>query len=880
MAGIPRRKPIKPQTMSSFLGLNENPDGQYNLKFGEASRMLNFRITKELQLKKREGFKKIFDLTSGNIRGMWYGQLDGITFFLFAHGGHLYSGDIIAGTKTDLGTLIDAPTRFFYFGSKVYIINGYEYKSFDGTTLVDVAGYRPKIAIGTPPAGGGTLFEEINNLTGAKHQTFSADGIASEYTIAETYVNSIDFVKVNGDEYTVDVNFKFDNITGKVNTAPIDLAMGDSTTQIDITRINSKKYRYTWDGVGTDPDFDTLLAVNDYVNITVEGFKECNRGIFKVVTVGTTYFEIVNKKGKAETNKIYGKGMIYRRGILGDSTTRVDVTNTSGTTFRYTWDATGTDPLYNTKLNVDDWVFINAQNLSVFNNGVYQVTAKGVNYFEVTNEEGLVEADKTMGTGGIYKCTCSGEPIGLVDVGQDNIDIGWTKIDVLGDLETKITITNPSGTTFRYTYVDGTNPYFKLNLVIGDYIKIAGQNFSAGNNGTFAITGLGTTYFEVTNASGVAEADKTMGTGYIGISDSAGTLIGTRGIVLRNTFATLYGGANDTRVFLYGNPKAQNRMIYTGLADGIPSAEYFPANGYKDVGSSQFAITGLIRQYNRMIIFTEKDTHYSYYDTITVSNTTIPDFPVYTLNSIKGNIASGQVQLIQNNPFSIYDGVYEWSSSNVQDERNVNLISKRVQPSLDSIDLTTAVTHDWEEMQEYWLCVGSNVWVFNYGNGTWYKFDNISANCFISIDGELYFGTNSGLINKFDEEEYNDNGTAISAVWEMGFYDFDKEWMTKYMNNIWVSIKPEVKSRLTLQPETDNDELGEEQEIYYNLITFKHCDFNHFSFYTNYNPKPFYVEVQAMGFCYFRLILSNDSLTDKATILSINLPARLGGKIR
>jgi hypothetical protein len=880
MAVIPKRKQIQPQTISAFLGLNENPDGQYNLKFGEASRILNFRITKEMQLKKREGFSKVFDLTSGSIRGMWYGEIDGTAFFLFAHGGHLYSGNLNTGIKTDFGTLTDSPTKFFYFGEKVYIINGYEYKSFDGTTLVDVAGYRPKIAIGTPPAGGGTLFEELNNLTGAKHQTFSADGIAIVYQIAETHIDNLDFLKVNGDEYTVDVNFKFDKITGKLNTAPYDLPLGDSTTQIDITKISGKKYRYTWDGTGTNPVFDSNLTINDYVNITCEGFNDCNKGVFKVVTVNTNYFEVINKNGKAENDKIYGKGCIYKRQILGDSSTRIDISNTTGTIYRYTWDSTGTNPYFETKLAVNDWVFINAENFSAGNNGVYQITAIGTHYFEVVNEEGVVESDKTMGTGGIYKCTCSGEPIGIVDVGEDNIDIGWTKIDVLGDLETKITISNPSGSTFRYTRVEGTDPEFKNNLVIGDYVKIAGQNFNAANNGVFAVTGLGTSYFEITNASGVAEAEKKIGNGYIGISDSAGNLIGTRNNVLRNKYFSVFGGANDTRIFIYGNPKKKNRLIYSGLADGIPSVEYFPANGYRDIGSSQFAVTGLTRQYDRAIVYTEKDAWYTYYDTITTNGKTIVDFPVFSLNSVKGNVASGQVQLINNNPFSVYQGVQQWNSSNVRDERNAVDISKRVQPSLNTVDLTTAITHDWEEMQEYWLCVGSTVWVFNYGNGTWYKFDNIPASCFLTIDGEMYFGTTGGLINKFNENEYCDNRTVINAVWEMGFYDFEAEWMTKYMNNIWVSIKPEVKSRVTLQPVTDNDGPGEEQEIYFNLITFNHCSFNNFSFNTDYNPKPFYVEVQAMGFCYFRMVLTNDSLTDKATVLSINLPARMGGKVR
>ena len=90
---------------------------------------------------------------------------------------------------------------------------------------------------------------------------------------------------------------------------------------------------------------------------------------------------------------------------IGDSTTRFDITNPSGTTFRYTYDSTGTNPSIadsDASLRVGDWLLINAQNFSAVNNGWFKVTAVSTNYFEVTNTAGLAETDKTIGTGGIY----------------------------------------------------------------------------------------------------------------------------------------------------------------------------------------------------------------------------------------------------------------------------------------------------------------------------------------------------------------------------------------------------------------------------------------------------------------------------------------------
>lgn len=88
--------------------------------------------------------------------------------------------------------------------------------------------------------------------------------------------------------------------------------------------------------------------------------------------------------------------------VFGSSTTQFDITNPSGTTFRYTWDATGTDPLISaTTVPVGRHLYINGQNFNAANNGAFVVTGSGANYFEVTNASGVVESNKTIGAGAI-----------------------------------------------------------------------------------------------------------------------------------------------------------------------------------------------------------------------------------------------------------------------------------------------------------------------------------------------------------------------------------------------------------------------------------------------------------------------------------------------
>ena len=109
-----------------------------------------------------------------------------------------------------------------------------------------------------------------------------------------------------------------------------------------------------------------------------------------------------------------------------------------------------------------------------------------------------------------------------------------------------------------------------------------------------------------------------------------------RAEAVKYTHARIYGGKNDNRVFLYGNG---NRIIYSDLANGVPSAEYFPVTNTMDVGSSQYDVTGLTVQYDRMLIHKERGTWWTQYDydtTLLMAN-----FPVYPLNDNVGASYTG-----------------------------------------------------------------------------------------------------------------------------------------------------------------------------------------------------------------------------------------------
>lgn len=594
MATIPKQKQRDPVTIDKFLGLNEDTSGDTELKLGESPNMINFRLTENYKLRKREGYSELFaSLGAYDIQGMWYGKIAGSFHYLFAANGSIYEHDLALGTNSILGTITNDKTYFFSYNDKVYMLNGNEYKYWDGTTFGGVAGYIPLVATATPPAGGGTLDEGINLLTGKKRQKFSGNNTDTTYQILETNLDSVDQVYVKGVLQTEGTDYTVDLVAGTV--------------------------------------------------------------------------------------------------------------------------------------------------------------------------------------------TFTAAPASEVD----NVQIYWTKNNV-----------------------DST-----------------------------AVTG--------------------------------------------NYYAMFYGGKNDTRVFFYGD--GSNRYYFTGLADGVPSAEYIPVNNYRDISSDEFAVTNIIRQYDRQIIFTDGgEAWYSYYDPFYDSqDNLIVDFPTFPLNSSIGSVSPGQARLIQNNPFTVFKGVHEWVATDVRDERNEVYKSKKVQQTLDAWDLSTAITVDWEKRWEYWLTVGNQVLVYNYRLDTWYKFTlNDTPKSYLIIDDELYFGTSNGQIMKFNRNILNDNDVKIAAKWEMSFYDFEVEWLQKFMNEMWLSVKPEPRASVSMTYETDRTATSNTYTATYNMSTFVNADFGSWSFLTNYNPQPFRFKIKAKKFVYFKLIFTNDGINDKVAILSFNLPARTGSKSR
>lgn len=439
-------------------------------------------------------------------------------------------------------------------------------------------------------------------------------------------------------------------------------------------------------------------------------------------------------------------------------------------------------------------------------------------------------------------------------------------------------VTNPDNTS-EYTitgipvatdYVISSGAILSVDKVTVDGVEIA-EGAGAGKY-TKVLTAPATVTFGTAPTGGVGsvEIDWTM------------TATLNRNEMDKYRYAIDYSGDNDYRMFIWGNPELKNRRRWSGLANGIPSAEYFETTAFDDIGNGEYAITDIVRHYSYQKIFLEQGVKYSHYDTVDIGGVTTAIFPVFELNDETGNVAPAQVKIVNNNAYSIYRGIHAWSRTNVREETNEKMISDRINKTLLEEDLTQAKTVIWHKNKEYWLHIGDTVWVYNYANDTFYTFDNIEATCFIVINDEMYFGTEAGTIEKFDTDLLTDNGTAISAIWQMGFTDCGVDYRYKNSYGIYVGARVDGDTYYEIGYTTEDG--GSVANVacpadYSDILDFSDIDFSDFTFSTFMIMSPLYLDIPTKDFVYISYSIESATTTDVCTILSLTIPIRYSGKV-
>ena len=139
-------------------------------------------------------------------------RINGIFFYkgkMIVHSGNcLYRES--NGRMVDLVVdVADAPSNAFVYEDIWYFMDGQNYFQYDGTEIKEVETYTPTTTIARKPSGGGTIYEDVNMLTGLRKNSFLADGNATEYhldvqNIDTDYVPFVTFTDQEPISYDVD----------------------------------------------------------------------------------------------------------------------------------------------------------------------------------------------------------------------------------------------------------------------------------------------------------------------------------------------------------------------------------------------------------------------------------------------------------------------------------------------------------------------------------------------------------------------------------------------------------------------------------------------------------------------------------------------------
>lgn len=187
------------------------------------------------------------------------------------------------------------------------------------------------------------------------------------------------------------------------------------------------------------------------------------------------------------------------------------------------------------------------------------------------------------------------------------------------------------------------------------------------------------------------------------------------------------GLAGGTRLFLCGNKKNSNLVLWSGLDNPL----YFPENSYFKVGNGTGAVKGFGKQADKLIIFKEAETWCTEYtqntdiDAESLINGNVVDFasssvyfPLMQINPNIGCSYPDTIQLCRNRLVWLGSDnkVYTLVSESAYTERSIYSVSEMVDRKIRAIakieNISNATACDWEGY--YCLLLGNSLFLMDY----------------------------------------------------------------------------------------------------------------------------------------------------------------------
>lgn len=318
-----------------------------------------------------------------------------------------------------------------------------------------------------------------------------------------------------------------------------------------------------------------------------------------------------------------------------------------------------------------------------------------------------------------------------------------------------------------------------------------------------------------------------------------------RGQIYSCKYYDTFGGSNNSRLFVAGC--GYSKYFYTDAYD----ISYFPENNYATLGNTEEDITGFGRQYNVLIVFKPREV-YSIYSYTETSATTIVEenigfeaFRSQLVNASIGCDAPHSIQLVNNllTWYNSNEGICTLTSTNIQDERNVRIISRNIDYTNDfGVKGILDYAENLENIQSvdygnrYFLVFPTSGYCFMWdyeiqpyvvtSRGetdprklAWFLFDHFYVTQFLRVGTSLLYASSHSdfdhsivkLNQRFDDLDFDNDTHAdpIHCYYQTPFMQFGVVEMLKNVNNLYVQCRGDVSSIINMYYYTNDSADGE-----------------------------------------------------------------------
>ncbi|MDO4270246.1 MAG: hypothetical protein Q4C72_04880 [Eubacteriales bacterium] len=479
-------------------------------------------------------------------------------------------------------------------------------------------------------------------------------------------------------------------------------------------------------------------------------------------------------------------------------------------------------------------------------------------------------------------------------VRRNAADTAWEAVRVRDDAYVPTTTISaaPTGGGTSYEPVNLLTPR-RINTFIGNgsatQFQVDAKELDSAEV-TAAVNDSAVTVSSVNRTTGLVTlaAAPANGNGLANVSISfSKTVAGHADKIDKCRFAGLYGGKNDTRVFLSGNPDEPNCDWQSGLYDPT----YFPDTGYTRMGTDASAIVGYLKQYESQLIVksggAQEATSYRRAYLMADDGTAL--YPLTQGAQGEGAVSPRSFAALNDLPlFLSARGVMGVYGTAVAEQRAIRSVSDAILPKLQAeADLENACAAVFEG--KYYLAVNGRVYIADGslteddGAPAWFCWSNVPAQCLAVLDGRLWFGTADGRICRFSRADedgaYCDDDAAIDAYWRTPTLPFSQWGRVKTVRDVIPTLMPYSRSGATVRYENENGALLALSRNM-DLFSFKTLDFSRFSFRCVPGAVSYRTRWRQHKIPLFTVRIGNDRPNEPFGLLALTVRWTLGPTVR